>query len=312
MGMTGLWGGISTPLIGGAAGNLWYGSRGLNAGAYPAKENIDYWNIDSTGNASTFGVLTASGRGEIGGCSNAVRGLFWGGSTSNIIDYVTIASTGNATDFGDMTYSPYYPGAMASEEDRGVAGGGITPASAADIDYVTISTTGNASDFGDLQVGRYSPGTASNGVRGVFACGGPTPTYTNNSASYITFANAGSQTATYFGDMTLNTYGHLGCSSDATNDRGVFAGSSSTPTNNTIDYITIGSTGNATDFGDLTVGGRGPAGTSNGSRGCYAGGHPGSRQLVIDYVTIMSAGNATDFGDLTETMHGSGGCSGDP
>ena len=60
------------------------------------------------------------------------------------------------------------------------------------------------------------------------------------------------------------------------------------------------------------MGGRGPAGTSNGSRGCFAGGWPSSRQLVIDYVTIMSTGNATDFGDLTETMHGSGGCSGDP
>ena len=35
--------------------------------------------------------------------SDSVKGLFAGGSSSNVIDFVTIASTGNASDFGDLT-----------------------------------------------------------------------------------------------------------------------------------------------------------------------------------------------------------------
>ena len=70
---------------------------------------------------------------------------------------------------------------------------------------------------------------------------------------------------------------------------------------NTIDYITMGSTGNATDFGDLTVSrwmGEGNAGSS--TRGLFTGGSvPGTASNVIDYITIASTGDATDFGDLT-------------
>ena len=69
------------------------------------------------------------------------------------------------------------------------------------------------------------------------------------------------------------------------------------PNNAQIDYITIATTGNGADFGDLTVGrGFGP-GASSGIRGLFAGGNGPSN--VIDYVTIASTGNATDFGDLT-------------
>jgi hypothetical protein len=47
--------------------------------------------------------------------------------------------------------------------------------------------------------------------------------------------------------------------------RGVFAGGTS-PTN-VIDYVTIETTGNAIDFGDLTVARSGLAGCSNGHGG---------------------------------------------
>ncbi|KKN04858.1 hypothetical protein LCGC14_1093090, partial [marine sediment metagenome] len=43
--------------------------------------------------------------------------------------------------------------------------------------------------------------------------------------------------------------------SNGINGRGIFGGGSGAA-ENIIDYITIGSTGNATDFGDLTVSGR--------------------------------------------------------
>lgn len=68
---------------------------------------------------------------------------------------------------------------------------------------------------------------------------------------------------------------------------------------NTIDQFSISSTGNATDFGDLTVSRGELAGLSSSTRGVFGGGQvSGGHSDVIDYVTIQSAGNATDFGNL--------------
>jgi hypothetical protein len=66
-----------------------------------------------------------------------------------------------------------------------------------------------------------------------------------------------------------------------------------------MEYFTIGSTGNATDFGDLTVARAAVASTSNSTRGITMGGGDPGFSNVIDYITIASTSNATDFGDLT-------------
>ena len=69
---------------------------------------------------------------------------------------------------------------------------------------------------------------------------------------------------------------------------------------NAIDYFTITSIGNATDFGDMTQQSRYPSCTDNGTneRGISFGGAD-AHSDVLEYITINSAGNATDFGDLT-------------
>ena len=69
---------------------------------------------------------------------------------------------------------------------------------------------------------------------------------------------------------------------------------------NAIDYFTITSIGNATDFGNMTQQSRYPSCTDNGTneRGISFGGAD-AHSNVIEYITINSAGNATDFGDLT-------------
>ena len=69
---------------------------------------------------------------------------------------------------------------------------------------------------------------------------------------------------------------------------------------NAIDYFTITSIGNATDFGNMTQQSRYPSCTDNGTneRGISFGGAD-AHSDVIEYITINSAGNATDFGDLT-------------
>ena len=55
--------------------------------------------------------------------------------------------------------------------------------------------------------------------------------------------------------------------------RGVYVGGRDNvgPQVNTMDYVTISSTGNATDFGNLAEIGEGQAGCSNGTRGVFGG-----------------------------------------
>ena len=79
-----------------------------------------------------------------------------------------------------------------------------------------------------------------------------------------------------------------------------------------MDYITIATTGDAQDFGDLTQA-RGRLGAvSNTTRGVFGGGDDGSPYYnIMDYITISSTGDAQDFGDLTSVARtGSSGSNG--
>ena len=77
-----------------------------------------------------------------------------------------------------------------------------------------------------------------------------------------------------------------------------------------IDYINLSSTGDAVDFGNLTVGRGGIAASSNSTRATFAGGNsiPAATNH-IDYITIASTGDALNFGDLMSTMFAGCGCS---
>ena len=87
-----------------------------------------------------------------------------------------------------------------------------------------------------------------------------------------------------------------GCSSPT---RATFGGGQTSPAvSDVIDYVTIGSTGNATDFGNLSVARHSLSGVSNNTRGVFMGGLEPAYGSTMDYVTIASTGNAADFGDL--------------
>ena len=62
------------------------------------------------------------------------------------------------------------------------------------------------------------------------------------------------------------------------------------------------STGNASDFGDLTEGRSGIASTGNGTRGTSTGGYPSGGPVTdkMDYITIDTTGDATDAGNLDQ------------
>ena len=85
--------------------------------------------------------------------------------------------------------------------------------------------------------------------------------------------------------------------------RGVFNIGETSPTYvNTLNYITIATTGNAEDFGDLSDAVSVSQNGSNSTRGIFAAGyaHPTNR-TDIDYVTMSSKGGVSDFGDASRS-----------
>ena len=110
-------------------------------------------------------------------------------------------------------------------------------------------------------------------------------------------------------DLTVWMGEKAGLTIPTSSSRGLFGGGYNESYTNTVDYITIESTGNATDFGDLTVARYALAACSSSTRGVFGGGDTGARSNVIDYVTIASTGNATDFGDLTVARYTLAACS---
>ena len=133
--------------------------------------------------------------------------------------------------------------------------------------------------------------------------GGGTSSRTNI-MDYITMSQTGN--AQDFGDLSSVAMFASGLSSST---RGLIAGGFRDPSggnpHNTIDFITITTTGNAQDFGDLTVIKAYMGTATSATRGVFAGGqspNDSNPTNVIDYVTIASAGNAQDFGDLNAPM----------
>ena len=112
---------------------------------------------------------------------------------------------------------------------RGVLAGGYTPSDWVNtIDFINMSSSGDATNFGDLteKRGDFS-GTISSRTRGCFAGG-------------------------YYPSGTVR-YNGGGCDSGSYGDRGIVAGGYMPGVSNSdiIDYCTISSTGDFTDFGNL-------------------------------------------------------------
>ena len=87
------------------AGGIASSTRGIFHGGFVSSDrvnNMDYVTIDTAGNATDFGDLSAA-KSRVAGCSSGTRGIVSGGNTDNttfidVIEYVTIANTGNVTE----------------------------------------------------------------------------------------------------------------------------------------------------------------------------------------------------------------------
>ena len=220
-----------------------------------------------------------------------------GPSPSDIIDYITISNSGNAIDFGNLTKA-CMSGAFTSSATRVVAWEGSNPSSNT-ISYATIASTGNFVDFGDMvEAVRHTCGMSSP-TRG-FNVGGwkANPGGNTNIIQYVTTASLGN--AMDFGDVTIKE-SIRGNASFSSSTRGVYGGGIRHPSGqqNTIEYITMSSTGNGVDFGDVNYLNRQEGGgTSSCIKGIFAGGYSPAVN-TISQVAIPTTGDAVDFGDLT-------------
>ena len=233
---------------------------------------------------------------------NRGRGVLAGGYVHpnlghNSMMYIEIQTQGNAQDFGDLgTARSYFPAGQTSSSTRGLSSAGWNNGGINTIEFITIANTSNATDFGDTSIARMS-GALSNQTRAVHA--GTTSPF-SNVIDFVTIATTGD--AQNFGDLVEPQSLFAGASSST---RGVFGGGrNNTPSENTLhntmQFITIATTGDAQDFGDLQALRYGHTGFSSPTRGIFAGGYltPG-QTASIDFFTIATLGNSEDFGDLS-------------
>ena len=240
------------------------------------------------------------------------RGIFGGGfdgpspfENTPLMYMIEISTLGNSEFFGDLTLQRRNPGGRISDSTRGLISGGYhEPAARDTIDYCTIASAGNFIDFGNLTAAKFAiaSGAVSSSTRGVTAGGNLAPGYINV-MDYVQIQTIGN--ALDFGDLTTDLSNSSGVNSST---KGLFCGGQNPgltpPTRSNIQSITIASTGNAVDIGDLQVGRYYGAGVSNGVRGVVGGGinlMPGTLGMTssLEFVTIASGGNAVVFGDLT-------------
>ena len=161
---------------------------------------------------------------------------------------------------------------------------------------VWLEFEASSEELGDQNNTNSSGGTGTRGLTG----GGYGSPAKQDVIDYFTISTQGSSQD--FGNLSEARYW---TSSHASRTRGVWGGGAVSPTSpnktDRIDYVTIASTGDAIDFGNLDSSRYGLGSCSNQTRGLFAGGYqvPGSQISNVDYITIASTGNSLDFGDLT-------------
>ena len=257
--------------------------------------DIEFINIQSMGNSQVFGdsTTTMKQRTTVGSSTRAVTaGGFDSPAFTNIIDFITIANTANATDFGDLLTAKRNMGG-AGNNTRGIYLGGGNPGNTNTIEFITIATAGNAQDFADATAAKSGVGSLASPTRACFGGG------QDNTIEFVTIASQGTN-ASDFGDLISGTTEKPAGTSSST--RGLFICGESQPSGtriNTIQFITIASTGNATDFGDHTDLRRSLGACNNSTRAVYGGGNtPSATVNSLSFVTIATTGNGQDFGDL--------------
>ena len=315
---------LTEPLGGGTGSNTGLGTRGMifnpssPSGSPGFSNQIRFITISTMGADEDFGDTTAAKANCIS-FGGRVRAASMGGQTTpsgsswtNDVDMVFVASKGNSTDYATLTSSKKEGGGFSNRIRAFYVGAGYNI-----IEYLTIAEGGNFVDFGDMSNGAEQCAAMSSSTRGVFTMNSYVPQYsTQNTIEFVEMMSTGNSTD--FGDMTAARFT---CGSGSNATRGIIAGghqpSPSAGVVNSCDFLTIATTGNAQDFGDLTEARYGnTGGCSSATRLVQVGGHrnPSPGTDTMDSLEFATTGNAVDFGNLataqsggTSTSNGHGG-----
>ena len=225
--------------------------------------DTDYVTVGSTGNATDFGDSdnAAYSGGQEGGSNGTlafgVGGFASGaGNQQDAMEYFTIASTGDGTDAGDLTVARN--GLTSSDgNSRALNIGGYDggAANVNTIDYHTFSTSADAAEHGDASQITRDGGTAEDASRVVYAHG---VGLNGDKVDDIDYFNPDSPgDASDFGDSTQARTELTGASNGTLGEffGGEIQSGHSNVIVNTCDKITIQTTGDAADTGDLVTAG---------------------------------------------------------
>ena len=289
-------------------------------GSNPVFQNIVYYDIPIGSTVLTFGNLSKQNYqfATEGDGSRAVHvGGYYNYTFYDDIDYNTISTTGNATTTSYVTSTTTrLHGAAGNDTYILVCGGGLG------IERLVTQTLANSTSHGTIS----GPGIIESAVGDattVLIFGG----YGNTSTLYDTIEYVGydpAANASDFGDQSVNR-SPPALMADATRAcaaGGLIIGPSGnlydtgngedTRTDN-IDYYTIQTPSNATDFGDLTQHVGAASGTSDGTYGHVHGGstadagpasNPGGgaagteHSNMVQRLTIQTLGNAQNWGSI--------------
>jgi hypothetical protein len=242
------------------------------AGIYPASRAIEYIEMATLGNATSFGSVTQTQSFSVSYCTNSTRGIFSAGYDNGVgyyagSNYITIASTGNATTFGTIFRAQTMWGG-GSSTTRGLNWGGDAGGCSGytnSIYYVTIATTGNWVSFGTLSQNLTEADGVFSSTRTVVmggqfaACTSP---YVTTNMEYVTTASTGN--GTNFGTLSA-IKGFAGCTNNGV--IGNMNGGLTTPwasRTTAIIEITIATLGNGTTAsGVMTIAVNNASGASN-------------------------------------------------
>lgn len=197
---------------------------------------------------------------------------------------------------GGSAISAYY---AVSNPDQ------ITGTAASSPVSVTGLTNGTSYTFTVWALNTYGPSPYSAASGSVTPAAPPRVVFgggQNNVIQYVTLSTTGNTSD--FGDLYTNAgdtqiESPAACASATT---GVFGGGFGTPNAASIalmQYITIASTGNSTNFGNLSANNYQLAACNSSTRGVFGGGLAPNAVNTMNYITISSTGNSTTFGQLT-------------
>ena len=199
-----------------------------------------------------------------------------------------IAGVSTVTSTSHMVM-PSGPTEMRGGRGRAIVFAGATPSAVTTIDAFNTVTIGNAFDFGEASAARYNNGFGgcASATRGVIADG--------TLMEYVVFSSGGGSND--FGDHRLMGGGTgtaaIGHAADGV--RGLLAGGYIAPSNlNTIDFITIATTGSTSEYGEF----------DDGSTGNYSPMASHTRAVFaragqnLNFINFTSGGKTEIFGDM--------------